>query len=99
MSSLSTRAYLMFRGLDIRIVVTVFLLASVGLLGISLAGSMGRSSPDEISYGLVQLRWIVVGALLFVASMTLPYRWLVDNAWLLYVLSILGLLAVFAIWV
>jgi len=58
----------LLRGVDLRIVGAALALALVGVLGISLAISFGRAPEELPAYGLVQLRWLVVGLLLFLAA-------------------------------
>ena len=87
----------LLRGIDRRLVTVALLLSVAGVIAVSLALSFGRAAEGDPPYGLMQLRWLLVGAVVFLGAMTVPYRWLVDRAWPIYALAILSLLAVFAI--
>jgi rod shape determining protein RodA len=82
------------RGLDPRIAALVLALTLFGILFI-LSATAGRE-PDErgAGAGLKQFRWLILSVVLVAGILAIPYRWLVEHAYLLYGFGIFALVAV-----
>jgi rod shape determining protein RodA len=82
-----------WRHVDVVLVVSVAVLAAMGVLMV-FSATRGPTDPPDRSFLVRQALFVTVGAAVMVAATLVDYRRLRDWAWALYGATMLGLLAV-----
>ena len=94
MTPLSSRVTGFVRGLDRRIVIVTLAMSLLGILFILCATAGLDAREEHAGAGIKQIRWLVVSVLVVGAILAVPYRWIVERAYVLYVLALVALVAV-----
>jgi rod shape determining protein RodA len=93
MTSLGVKLRNSVRGIDRRIVILILLLSLLGILFIMCA-TAGAKPGDGDSFGMRQVRWLLLSLLVVAGILAVPYRWIVERAYVLYLFGLVSLVAV-----